>query len=67
MNSTGLEQSLFVVGAATQTIPETESDRPSETGAEAAFTARAIVAVTLLSTGFWYLLWKIALHFEVVR
>jgi len=57
-----LNQNHFAADSVGQTIPETRSDRTSEREADAAITARAVVAVSLLGTGFWYLLWKLAIY-----
>ena len=57
-----LNRSIFAAGA-TQTIHEIQPDRAVQGRADAALSARAVVAVTLLGAGFWYLLWKIALYF----
>ena len=59
MSSPSLNHNVFSVDA----IPETRPEQFGEPGADAALTARAMVAVTLLGAGFWYLLWKVALHF----
>ncbi len=61
MSST-LNRSIFAAGAVTQTIHEIQPDRAVQ-GADAALSARAVLAVTLLGAGSWYLLWKIALYF----
>jgi hypothetical protein len=63
MSSPSLNQSVFVVDTAVQTIPETQPENSVERSADAALTARAVVTVTLLGAGIWYLLWKTALHF----
>ena len=61
MSSPTLDSVLTVDVA--RTIPETPQEDYVDTGADATLTARAMVAVTLLGAGFWYLLWKTALHF----
>jgi hypothetical protein len=63
MSSPTLNQGIFPVETVTQTLPETQPDKSAERGADAALTARAIVAVTLLGAGAWYLLWKTVLYF----
>jgi hypothetical protein len=64
MSSPSLNRSVFAVDTVTQTIPEGQAEKAAaECGADAALTARAIVVVTLLGAGFWYLLWKTALYF----
>ena len=49
--------------AVAESFPEARSENAAEPGTDAALTARAIVVVTFLGAGFWYLLWKIALYF----
>ncbi len=61
MSST-LNRSIFAAGAVTQTIHEIQPDR-AVPGTDAALSTRAVLAVTLLGAGSWYLLWKIALYF----
>jgi hypothetical protein len=63
MSSPSLNRSVFAVDPVTDTIPKTQPDKTAERGADAAITARAIVAVTVLGAGIWYLLWKMALYF----
>ena len=63
MSSSSLNRSAFAVDTVTQTIPEGQAERAVERGADAALTARAIVVVTLMGAGIWYLLWKTALYF----
>jgi hypothetical protein len=67
MSSPGLHQSVFAVNTVTQTIPKTQLDGSAERAADAALTLRTMVGVTLLGAGFWYLLWRIVLYFEVGR
>lgn len=45
----------------TETFAEVQSRPKTEHGADAALTARAVIAVSLLGAGFWYVLWKLAL------
>lgn len=61
MSSPTLNSSVFVETVA-RTLPESKSER---SGADAALTARAVMAVSVLGAGSWYLLWKIALFFVV--
>ncbi len=63
MSSPTLNQSVFAVDTVAHTIPEASADRAAECGVDAAMTARAVVMVTFLGAGVWYLLWKIALFF----
>ena len=62
MSSPTLDQSILTADTVTQTIHETHPDRV-ERRADAAFAARAVLTVTLLGAGLWYLLWKMALYF----
>jgi len=59
MNLPRLSQGVIAVHSVPETF-ETET-RPAERGADAALTARAIVMVSLLGAGFWYMLWKVAM------
>jgi hypothetical protein len=63
MSSPNLHQGFLGGDVCTSAFPETDTQQAAERGADAALTARAIVVVTLLGSGFWYLLWKTALHF----
>jgi hypothetical protein len=63
MSSPTLNQSVFVVDTVTQAIPTAPPKNIDERGADAALTARAVVAITLLGSGIWYLVWKTALYF----
>ena len=45
----------------TETFTETQRREKAERGADAALTARAVIAVSFLGAGFWYVLWKLAL------
>ncbi len=60
---TNLHHGVLTAGAVTESFPEAQSEKAIEQGADAALTARAIVMVTCMGAGFWYLLWKIALYF----
>jgi hypothetical protein len=66
MGSPVLNDGVFAAETANETFPQTHtgSDRRS---ADSALTARAVVAVNGLGVGFWYVLWKIALHFVAGR
>ena len=48
----------MAVDAATRRFPK-HKRKPAERGADAALTARAMVAVTFTGAGFWYLLVEI--------
>jgi hypothetical protein len=63
MSMPNLHQGVLAVDAVAESFPETRSENVAEPGTDAAMTARAIVVVTFLGAGFWYLLWKIALYF----
>jgi|KBSMisStaDraftv2_1062788.scaffolds.fasta_scaffold3258598_1 hypothetical protein len=63
MSSPTLNQSVFAVDTVTQTIPKAPPESTAERGADAALTARAVVTITLLGAGIWYLVWKTALYF----
>ena len=63
MSSPNLHHGFLGGDVCTSTFPETETEKSVNRGADAAMTARAIVVVTLMGSGFWYLLWKTALHF----
>lgn len=65
MSSPTVDRSVFVADPVTRTNPQTCPDKLVERGAE--LTTRAVVAVTLLGAGMWYLLWKVALYFESGR
>jgi len=67
MSSPALNESVFAVDRVTETLSETHPEKTAERAADPALTARAVVAVTVLGAGFWYLLWKIALYFEAGR
>jgi hypothetical protein len=63
MSSPTLNQSVFAVDTVTQTIPKALPENTDEQGMDSAITARAVVTVTLLGAGVWYLVWKTALYF----
>ena len=60
-------QGVMTVDAVNQTFSETPANETPEKTADAAMTARAIIAVTFTGAGFWYLLWKLALVFVAGR
>jgi hypothetical protein len=62
MSSPILDQGIFVADIA-RAIPETPPENLIEPEVDPVLTARAMVAVTLLGSGFWYVIWKAALHF----
>jgi hypothetical protein len=61
-----LNQAVIAVDAGGETFSETATTEPAER-ADAALTARAVVAVSFTGAGFWYLLWKLALYFAAGR
>jgi len=63
MSSPTLNQNVFVVDAVSPSIPKAQPETVAERGADAALTARAVLTVTLLGAGIWYLVWKTALYF----
>jgi len=67
MGSQVLNKGIFVVESVPDTFSETKSSLPVEWGAHPALSARAVIAVSGLGAGFWYVLWKIALHFVAGR
>jgi hypothetical protein len=67
MSSPTVDPNLFAVNPVTPTNSQTWCDKLAESGQNAALTMRAVVAVTLLGAGMWYLLWRVALYFEAGR
>ena len=66
MSSPILDRNIFTADAVTPTV---EENRPNsiEYGPGTGLKTRALLAVTLLGAGAWYLLWKLALYFEAGR
>lgn len=60
MSLPGLNHGVIAVDDVNDTFTKTNT-KTAEKGADAALTARAVVAVSFAGAGFWYLLWKIAL------
>lgn len=60
MNLPRLNQGVIAVHPVPETF-EGETRQTAQRGADAAHTARAVVIVSLLGAGFWYMLWKLAL------
>lgn len=56
-----LNHGAIAVDVVTETFTDAQSRQKTERGADAALTARAVIAVSLLGAGFWYVLWKFAL------
>jgi hypothetical protein len=67
MSSPSVDRSVFSADSVTQTTPQICLGEPVKPGAEIALTTRALLAVTLLGAGMWYLLWRVALYFEAAR
>jgi hypothetical protein len=67
MSSPTVDPNVFVVNPVTQTNSQTGPGKLVESGPVTALTTRAVVAVTLLGAGAWYLLWRVALYFEAGR
>ncbi len=67
MGSPVVNESLFAVETATETFPKTQIHNEAGWGGDSALTGRAVIAVSGLGAGFWYVLWKIALHFVAGR
>jgi hypothetical protein len=63
MASPVLNDRDFDDGPVTEPIQPGQPEDPDIRGYDAALTARAVVAVSAMGVLFWYLLWKIALHF----
>jgi len=66
MGLTGVNQGVMAVDVATETFSETQM-KTAVRGADAALTARAVVAVTFTGAGFWYVLWKLASYLVAGR
>ncbi len=66
MGSPVLNESLFAEEAVTEIFPKNYQSE-AEWGADSALTGRAVIAVSGLGAGFWYVLWKITLHFVAGR
>ncbi len=63
MSLPGLHQGVLAVDHVSESFSDSRIEKVTEPGADAALTARAIVVVTFMGAGFWYLLWKIAMYF----
>ena len=63
MSLPALHQGALAVDPVIESFPEPQAAGAAERGADAALTARAVVAITFAGAGFWYLLWKLALLF----
>lgn len=67
MSSPTLDRSVFASDPVPSIDPQIRPDERVAPGADTALATRAVVAVTLLGAGLWYLLWKVALYFEAAR
>ena len=67
MSSPIVDRSVFSADPVPHSNSQTCSEEPVKPGAEIALTTRALLAVTLLGAGMWYLLWRVALYFEAAR
>ena len=63
MGSPVLNDRVFAVESANETFPQTHAGPDLGRGPDSVLTGRAVVTVSGLGAGFWYVLWKIALHF----
>ena len=61
MSMPTLNHGVIVADAVTETFTDIQGRQKAERGADAALTARAVLAVSFLGAGFWYVLWKLAL------
>ena len=67
MGSPVLNDSVLRVDNVTEGFSQAQDGRIPRVGPNAALSARAVVTVSGLGAGFWYVLWKIALHFVAGR
>lgn len=67
MGLPALNESVLSIDSVSQRYSENQSDLQAEWGARPSLSARAVVAVSGVGAGFWYVLWKIALHFVAGR
>lgn len=67
MGSPVLNESVFAIDSVTQPFSKNEAEFHADWGAKPSLSARAVVAVSGAGAGFWYILWKIALHFMAGR
>lgn len=63
MASPALNDGVFAVESANETFSQTQTGPDYGRGPGSVLTGRAVVTVSGLGAGFWYVLWKIALHF----
>ena len=67
MGLPGLNQGVIAVDVGTEAFSEAVTTEPPKQGPDSALTATAIMAVSFTGAGFWYLLWKLALHLVAGR
>lgn len=70
MSSPALDTSNFSLVASENVmhnVADSEEFANHARGDNALLTARAVLAVTVLGAGFWFMLWKIALHIWITR
>lgn len=67
MSSPSLKHSDFSLIVDPVVNSAVESRVSADSEANPLLTIRAMMAVTLLGAGFWYVLWKIALHLWLSR
>lgn len=65
MSSPTIDRTNFAFVA--ETVAQPDSIGANHRGESVLLTARAIVAVSVLGAGFWFLLWKVAVHFWLGR
>ncbi len=58
----GLNHGALAVEPGVESFAEPKTAERIERGADAALTARAVVAVTFAGAGMWYVVWKFALY-----
>ena len=67
MISPVLNESFFAADSVVETFPQAPIQKAVERGTDSALSGRAVIAVSGLGSGFWYVLWKITLHFAAGR
>ena len=58
---------VIAVDAVPETFSDTQTVEISPSRPQAALTARAVIGVSFLGAGCWYLLWKLAVSFVAAR
>lgn len=67
MSSPVLNTTDFALVADAFPATPTSTDFTAQPESELLLTTRAIMAVCVLGAGFWFMLWKLALHFWMMR